>query len=203
MGSGNKGSWYKLLINKMDAAIDDKYYFEAVFIEYMIIDDRMKTLAKMAGLDLKNPDGKPKMLGQLIDEVKLAKKNQTIAQWELLDVGIPPASKEVLKSIKKVNYPKKMVNDCIHVPRTIINVERSKKSGNLISKYGQIDNPLLNQIKKWVEERNHWMHAAGDDALTQEEYEEEITPLAIDGDSFVRELCDVVKKIRRGIQRME
>ena len=39
MGTANKGKWYKLLIEKMDQALINKYYFEAIFIEYMIIDD--------------------------------------------------------------------------------------------------------------------------------------------------------------------
>ena len=73
MGTANKGKWYKLLIEKMDQALINKYYFEAIFIEYMIIDDRMKALATMAGIDLSRPDGNPKMIGQLIDDLKSAK----------------------------------------------------------------------------------------------------------------------------------
>lgn len=201
MGTANKGKWYKLLIEKMDQALINKYYFEAIFIEYMIIDDRMKALATMAGIDLLRPDGNPKMIGQLIDDLKSAKKQLTVPQWKMLDVGIPLASDDFLKAIKKELYPIERINECTHAPRAIINVDRSGKSGKYISKYGDRNAPLLVQIQKWVTLRNHWMHAAGNDALSLEEYEAEITPLAIDGASFTREMCDVTSRIKRHISR--
>ena len=201
MVTANKGKWYKLLIEKMDQSLINKYYFEAIFIEYMIIDDRMKALAALAGVGLLKPDGSPKMIGQLIDDLKNAKKNQTIPQWNTLDIGIPLASKDFLKAMKKEHYPIDKIRECTHVPRVIINAERNRKSGKYLSKYGEINAPLLVQIQEWVTFRNHWMHAAGNDALSLEEYEAEITPLAIDGASFTREICDVTNRIKRHINR--
>ena len=201
MGTGNKGSWYKLLIDKMDQSINSRHYFEAIFIEYMIIDDRLKTLAKLAGLELVRTDRNPKMMGQLIDELKTEKKKQSIAQWHLLDQGIPLASKDFLETIKKEKYTPELVRQCNLAPRRLVNAYRNPKSGKYLSHYGAANEPLLSQIQKWADKRNHWMHAAGDDALTKEEYEAEITPLAIDGNSLAREMCDITNKIKRGIQK--
>lgn len=203
MGTSNKGSWYKLLIDEMDESIKNKYYFESIFIEYMIIDDRIKSLILLLEIDLNKSDGNPKMIGQLIDELKSAKNRQDVGQWDLLNNGIPLASKEFLISMKNAEYPTEIVYECTHVPRRIINYKMSPKKRNYISKYGANDDSLLTQIKAWVDMRNHWMHAAGNDALTLEEYESEITPLAIDGNSFVRELCDVTNKIKRNVEKSD
>ena len=201
MGTANKGKWYKLLIEKMDRSLVNKYYFEAIFIEYMIIDDRIKSLAALAGVGLLRPDGNPKMIGQLIDDLKGAKKHLTVPQWKTLDIGIPLASKDFLKAVKKEHYPIERIYLCTHVPRVIINAEKSGKSGKYISKYGDANSSLLTQIQEWVTWRNHWMHAAGNDALSLEEYEADITPLAIDGASFAREMCDVTQRIKRSINK--
>ncbi|MCR5246252.1 MAG: hypothetical protein K6E14_00505 [Paludibacteraceae bacterium] len=201
MGTANKGQWYKLLIDKMDQAIKNKYYFEAVFIEYMIIDDRLKSMAELAGVNLVKSDGSPKMMGQLIDDIKEAKKTLADPRWKTLDISIPIASKEFLKSIKKDNYPLDRIYECTHVPRMLVNTDKSKKSGKILSKYGAVNDQLLVQIQAWANLRNHWMHAAGDDALTLEEYEADITPLAIDGASFARELCDITKRIKRHMKK--
>lgn len=201
MGTSNKGQWYKLLIDKMDKAIENKYYFEAIFIEYMIIDDRLKKLSALAGVNLIKADGKPKMVGQLLDDLKKAKKKQTLPHWKQLDTQIPLADDKYLLALSRENYPKEKIHECIHVPRKLVNFERSGKSGRCFSKYKGGNSSLLHQVKGWVTIRNHWMHAAGNDALTLEEYESDITPLAIDGASFARELCDVTNRIKNGISQ--
>ena len=212
MGTSNKGRWYKLLIQKMDQSIADKYYFETIFIEYMIIDDRLKSLANLAGVELVKSDGSPKMVGQLIDDLKARlveltsqeKSNleeKRIPQWAMLKVGIPIGSKDLVKAIKKRKYPMELIDECIN-SRAIINVEKSPKTGKLLSKYGSNNEPILTQIQKWIDLRNHWMHAAGNDALTLDEYEADITPLAIDGATFTRELCAITMKIKRSIKRV-
>lgn len=201
MGTANKGQWYKLLIEKMDQAIVNKYYFEAIFIEYMIIDDRLKSLAKLAEVDLFKSDGSPKMMGQLIDDLKEKKKTLIDPRWKTLDLGIPIASNDFLKYIKIEKYPLDKILECTHAPRKIVNTERNAKSGKILSKYGAVNDPLLVQIKAWATLRNHWMHAAGDDALTLEEYEADITPLAIDGASFAREICDTTNRIKSHLKR--
>ena len=201
MGTSNKGNWYKLLIAKMDQAIDNEYYFESLFIEYMIIDDRLKTLAVLSGVNLVKSDDSPKMVGQLISELKSAMKKQPVPHWRMLENGIPLAPKDYLKAIKKEKYPHEKIYECTHVPRQIINYKRSPKTGRYLSMYGENDASLLVQVSKWVEERNHWMHAAGDDNLTLAEYKSVITPLAIDGASFARELCDVTNRIKNAVFR--
>ena len=201
MGTSNKESWYKLLIAKMDQSIENKYYFEAIFIEYMIIDDRIKSLADFAGVPLMRPDGNPKMMGQLIKDLKAAKKTQVLANWKLLDNELPLAEGEYLEKIKTENYPQDKVKKCTRAPRQLINFEQSAKTKKYLSKYRGGGPSLLGQISEWVTLRNHWMHAAGDDALTLAEYEADITPLAIDGASFTRELCDIARKIKREIKQ--
>ena len=196
MGSVSKGKWYKLLIEKMDESIKSRYFFESIFIEYMIIDDRVKSLSNMAGIDLRDEKGKPKMLGRLIDELIDVVKVNPLPRQELLDNGISLASAEFIKEIKKEKYPLEKIDACFQSPRTIIYSEKNRK-GQYYSKYGNKDTSLLIQLKNWADRRNHWMHAAGDDNLSLDEYETDIIELAIDGDVFVRELCAITMKIKR------
>lgn len=203
MGTSNKGQWYKLLIKKTDEAIDNGYYFEAIFIEYMIIDDRIKSLSKLAGVNLMRPDGNPKMMGQLLDDLKAAKKKQTVPHWKQLDIPVPLADDKFLEAIKQTQYPREASKRCERAPRKLIHFEKSAKTGKIRSKYYANDTTLIGQIKEWVTLRNHWMHAAGNDKLTKEEYEAEITPLAVDGITFARELCDVTARIKKGIAQEE
>ena len=197
----SKRNWYSLLIDKTEKAIENKYYFEAIFIEYMLIDDRIKSLAKLAGINLFRPDGNPKLMGQLIDELLAEKKKQSIPQWNLLNKGITQAPIKTLNDLKDNDYPYSETMRYAQAPRSIINFRISSKSGKVLSPYGSVNDSLLVQIKGWVKLRNHWMHAAGNDNLTLEQYECDITPLAVDGNIFVRELSDITSKIKRGVKR--
>lgn len=64
-----------------------------------------------------------------------------------------------------------------------------------------MNDTLLVQIKAWPTLRNHWMHAVGDEAFSLEEYEADITPLAIEGASFAREICDITNRIKSHLNR--
>ncbi len=201
MGSSNKGKWYKLLIDKMDNAISNGYYFEAIFIEYIIIDDRIKSLAELAGIPLTLPNGTPKMLGKLIGDLKKARRTLSNPAWGILDIVIPFASYEYISSIMKKTYPQDMIIECTHAPRKLINASLNAQTKTIASVYNKPDTTLLEQIRGWSQKRNNWMHAAGDNALTESEYESEITPLAIDGASFAREICDATTKIKRRLKK--
>ena len=47
-----KGDWYKHLFGRIDQAIADNYYYEASFICYGIIEDRLNSLMNLYGLTI-------------------------------------------------------------------------------------------------------------------------------------------------------
>ena len=46
----NKGQWYKHLFGQVDDSILKNYFFEAAFIEYGIIEDRLDSMLRQLGL---------------------------------------------------------------------------------------------------------------------------------------------------------
>lgn len=47
-----KGEWYKHLFARIDEAINNEFYFEASFISYGIIEDRLNSLMNLYGLSI-------------------------------------------------------------------------------------------------------------------------------------------------------
>lgn len=50
----DKGYWYKFLFHRIDEAISKEFYFEAAFIYYGIIEDRLNSLMRKNGLEYQN-----------------------------------------------------------------------------------------------------------------------------------------------------
>ena len=62
----NKGEWYNFLFERVDTAIKEEYFFEAAFICYGIIEDRLTSLLKLNGLSI--PRGVGAKIGKLSKE---------------------------------------------------------------------------------------------------------------------------------------
>ncbi|GAA4448685.1 hypothetical protein GCM10023189_06920 [Nibrella saemangeumensis] len=54
----DKAEWYKHLFNRIDVAIENLYFFEAAFIAYGIIEDRLTSMLRQLELDEKYGVGK-------------------------------------------------------------------------------------------------------------------------------------------------
>ncbi|MFT6909322.1 MAG: hypothetical protein ACJAS1_006038 [Oleiphilaceae bacterium] len=59
----NKGEWYNFLFERVDTAIDEEYFFEAAFICYGVIEDRLTSLLELSGVRV--PQGVGRKIGDL------------------------------------------------------------------------------------------------------------------------------------------
>lgn len=80
MNNYEKRDRYAHLMKKLKIATDNEYYYEAIFIEYAILEDRTKSLLKHAGIDsfFINNKGKKEefTLKRKLDVLKFNKKFQ-------------------------------------------------------------------------------------------------------------------------------
>ena len=56
--NSKKREKYAILMSKLKKATDNEYYYEAIFLEYAILEDRMESLLKHANIKYKEKDEK-------------------------------------------------------------------------------------------------------------------------------------------------
>ncbi len=196
MGNQKKREWYEILMKRMENAIQNDCYFEVLFVSYMIIDDRIKTLCELYGISLtttKHGRTNSKMLGQLLSELK-NEASKYSGTYALFTNPITKADDSAMLGIHDKGFLHKAFMDYLRVPRKLFC--HKMQDGTPISIYLPNDG-LLESIKKWKEERNHWMHQAGDDNLTRDELDDTMIPLSLDSAILARELCDFVSSYRK------
>lgn len=199
----DKREWYEYLMEKAEKALDNGFYFEALFIEYMILDDRIKSLCKLAGISLtviRNNRTYNKDLGTLLNSLKNYVNNQSSGKWSLLKIGMSCLTNAEIQQLYNNNYNDIDYKQYITGTKKLINYKEDQTNGNIVSFFLNHDTDMFEIIKSWKNERNHWMHQAGDDGLSDEEYHKKIIPLAIDGMTIYRELCDITMKIKRSVR---
>ena len=74
MDNSKKKEKYAILMGKLKKATDNEYYYEAIFLEYAILEDRMESLLKHANLKYKEKDGKAYKLMKKINKIKSCKE---------------------------------------------------------------------------------------------------------------------------------
>lgn len=74
----NKGEWYNFLFARIDTAIDEEYYFEAAFICYGIIEDRLTSLLNLSGVRV--PNGVGRKIGELAK--KQSRASEVLLQFD-------------------------------------------------------------------------------------------------------------------------
>lgn len=199
MSDTSKGNWYKLLLQKVDKSIKNEYYLESLFVEYMIIDDRVKTLCELARIPLTYRGGKPKQLGALVTELKNYVARDGHNKWLLLNNPIEIMEYTKVRALFDGDNSFDSLKQVYLSPITLI-FYTNDSSESVTSLYAGSSQSILSQLEHWKTERNHWMHSAGDDNFTEQEYRTRIIPLALDGASFCREFCDITTKIKRSIR---
>ena len=141
-----KREWYETLISDMQTALEYEFYLEAIFIEYILIDDRLKSICKHTSISI----GDHEMMGSILRKIK----------------------------------------DYIE----------ERPGGILV---GCLNNAvLMENIGKWKDERNTWMHNAGNDKLSYEDYKGEVKELALDGQKLAKELCNAVQRLRKQAEKI-
>ena len=67
---------YAILMSKLKKATDNEYYYEAIFIEYAIFEDRTESLLKHAGKKFQEKNGNPFKISKNLKKIKSEKEFQ-------------------------------------------------------------------------------------------------------------------------------
>lgn len=71
-----KQSQYAILMNKLKKATYNEFYYEAIFIEYAILEDRTESILKHANIAYTNKDGYSLKLSEKLNKIKSRKEFQ-------------------------------------------------------------------------------------------------------------------------------
>lgn len=73
-----KQTQYAILMNKLKKATDNEFYYEAIFIEYAIFEDRTESILRHANINFKNNDkkGYSLKLADKLNKIKSRKEFQ-------------------------------------------------------------------------------------------------------------------------------
>lgn len=101
---------YKDLMEKLKKAVKNEFYYEAIFIEYAILEDRTESLLRHAKLKTTNYEGKNLTLANKLRIIRSSSKyNKTYIKRHL--------TFELLDSIDKWKYKRNvLIHDLIKCP---------------------------------------------------------------------------------------
>ena len=77
MNNIEKKEKYSKLMSRLKRATDNEYYYEAIFIEYAILEDRTESLLKHAGKKFQENNGNPFKISKKLNKLKSEKEFQT------------------------------------------------------------------------------------------------------------------------------
>ena len=77
MNNIEKKEKYLNLMSRLKRATDNEYYYEAIFIEYAILEDRTESLLKHAGKKFQENNGNPFKISKKLNKLKSEKEFQT------------------------------------------------------------------------------------------------------------------------------
>ena len=77
MNNIEKKEKYSNLMSRLKRATDNEYYYEAIFIEYAILEDRTESLLKHAGKKFQENNGNPFKISKKLNKLKSEKELQT------------------------------------------------------------------------------------------------------------------------------
>lgn len=134
MNNKEKQSKYALLMKKLDIATKEEFYFEAILIEYAILEDRFASILKHANKNI--PQGLQKKINtvlncQFLNEEKI-KKHLTkrlindIEQWK-------SDRNEVIHNLIETTYNNKEIKDIALRGECL--AKRLANKSTLINKY--------------------------------------------------------------------
>lgn len=78
-----KGEWYRYLFSQIDRAIENEYYFEAAFLCYGIIEDRLRSLSKLLSVAQQERAGITKMIRTISkNRSSVLEKVFLVSKWD-------------------------------------------------------------------------------------------------------------------------
>lgn len=165
---------YRYSFAKLKKAITNEFYFEAILIEYAIIEDRINSIFRRIGFLNESgnlPEGKSKILKRIF-------QTQTL-RWT--DISIKLKFVNALITSESINIPNQ--EDKLYISELSITIKPI--SGELTE--------LISQLKPWLTKRNKYVHALMEYKTTT--IEEELKAFVNDGEIMIRKLDFLVKKI--------
>ncbi len=76
MDGKEKQNQYAIQMNKLKKATYNEFYYEAIFIEYAIFEDRLESLLKHAKIAITDKEGRPFKISVKLNKVKSRKEFQ-------------------------------------------------------------------------------------------------------------------------------
>ncbi len=124
----NKQNKYSNFMFKLNNATNNEYYYEAIFIEYAIIEDRTESLLKHAKIKYREDNGQGFKLAKKLDKIRSREEFQDI----YIKKHIP---NELLDKVKEwKNERDKLMHDIINVEYENENIKNIALTGECIVK---------------------------------------------------------------------
>ena len=142
-----KRTQYAILMNKLKKATDNEFYYEAIFIEYAIFEDRTESILKHANINYKNNDKKEYSL-------KLSEKlNKIKSRKEFQDKYIKKhITEELIEKIKNWKGERdKLIHDLVKNTYDLEYLKNIALDGECLVKRFASKSQLVN---KYLEERS-------------------------------------------------
>lgn len=134
MNNKEKQSKYALLMKKLDIATNEEFYFEAILIEYAILEDRTESILRHA--DIKVPKGLQKKINTIkenkIFEEEKIKKHLTDKLINSIEIWKNHRNK-IIHDLVESSYDKKEIKDIALTGECL--VKRFANKSVLVNKY--------------------------------------------------------------------
>ena len=145
MGNTEKQERYKLLMTKLNRAMQNEFWLEACMIEYAIIEDRTSSILFYSGISANAYDSSKKLSNKLNSiEYQIGK-------------GHPVISKKVdSETVDKIRKWKELRNDFVHRSCVLYDEEKAKDlalQGKALCKLISNDSQKVKRMIKKSEEK--------------------------------------------------
>ena len=134
MNNKEKQSKYALLMKKLDIATNEEFYFEAILIEYAILEDRTESILRHA--DIKVPKGLQKKINTIkenkIFEEEKIKKHLTDKLINSIEIWKNHRN-IIIHDLVESSYDKKEIKDIALTGECL--VKRFANKSVLVNKY--------------------------------------------------------------------
>lgn len=142
MKNYSKNLKYKELSEKLKSALENKFYYEAIFIEYAILEDRTKSILKYADISLQDKEGKELNLNSKLNQIK---NNQKFKN-EYVKRHITPEL--IQKTHEWKNQRNKIIHDLVNTDYNNNDIENLALEGAKIIKIYNNKSTLINKHNK-------------------------------------------------------
>jgi hypothetical protein len=165
---------YRYSFAKLKKAITNEFYFEAILIEYAIIEDRITSIFRRLGFLNKSenlPESNRKLLKRIFPE--------QILRWN--DISIKIKVIQILLTVQPIN---------------LINHEDKEKLVQLslkIKPFNDEITQILIKLSPWLSMRNKYVHSLM--KYKTKNLENELSQFVLQGETIIKSLAQIVKKI--------